>query len=885
MSPENAHKASEHGAPESLLRAIAVCDLVDSTALIEQLGDRKGAAFMQQLDRVARDLLQRHHGREIDKTDGFLLLFERPIQAVVFAIEYQRMLRRLGEAEFLPLKARIAIHVGDVLVWENSSADIARGAKPVEVEGLAKPIAARLMQLALPGQILMTGVAQALVARSKSEMDGEHDLVWKEHGRYRLKGVPEAVVVFEVGERDIAPLATPSQNAKAYRDVPWWRRRTTVAIEILVLIGLVAVAAYFSIRSTDAIAFGKRDWVVVGDLSNKTSEPVFNDSLQTAFRIGLEQSPYVNVISDLDVRHTLALMQRDPDKDHVDRAIGSEIAIRTGARALILPSVMEIGGRVRVTLEVVNPRTQSTVYAESAEGVGLGSALPSFDQVSHSLRLRLGEALSSVEANKAPLPQVTTSNLDALRAYALALDAYAHANRRDALELFKHAVKLDPDFALAYMGLARVYLGASDDVQGHMYMEKAVALRNRLPARDQLYVDAWMAAFESPRAMLEKWHLLGTMYPDYYAAHYNYALYAWESENRVSDAIAAIQPALSEHDPMRGSAYYVLAELQAAQEQYASAAENFKKADDYGDHDQGVVRLDVLAAQRKFAEAEAILANMKPISLASEDALLDGPRIAMLLDQQHWDEAQRVARAAMQSAAKLGRSYQRLFAGISLGIEEFRAGKEQMREAAVAFINEYRILPADNEPGLEDAAFHLLFGAYLSARAGDTDLADRVASDVAARLLGKGFNNIDHMIAIVRAEIARARDLPDEAVKLLEPTLDGRELCLTHGALADAYLQAGESDRAAREFRWLYDHRGRAYLEESSYQLLQPRNVIASNLAALSLGEIAQAAGRDDQARERLTEVEHIFPGSEVPASIKNRIEALRAILMKPTQG
>ncbi len=69
--------------------------------------------------------------------------------------------------EFLPLKARIAIHVGDVLVWENSSDDIARGAKPVEVEGLAKPVAARLMHLALPGQILMTGVAQALVARSQ----------------------------------------------------------------------------------------------------------------------------------------------------------------------------------------------------------------------------------------------------------------------------------------------------------------------------------------------------------------------------------------------------------------------------------------------------------------------------------------------------------------------------------------------------------------------------------------------------------------------------------------------------------------------------------------------------------------------------------------------
>src|SRR4051812_21775025 len=141
-NPTEPSASTPRGRPESLLRAIAVCDLVDSTALIEQLGDRKGAAFMQQLDRFARDILQRHRGREIDKTDGFLLLFDRPINAVAFAVEYQRLLRRLGETEFLPLKARIGIHVGDVVLWENTSDDIARGAKPVEVEGLAKPVAA-----------------------------------------------------------------------------------------------------------------------------------------------------------------------------------------------------------------------------------------------------------------------------------------------------------------------------------------------------------------------------------------------------------------------------------------------------------------------------------------------------------------------------------------------------------------------------------------------------------------------------------------------------------------------------------------------------------------------------------------------------------------------
>jgi putative peptide modification system cyclase len=314
--------------PESLLRAIAVCDLVDSTALIEQLGDRKGAEFMQQLDRFSRDLLQRHRGREIDKTDGFLLLFDRPIQAVAFAIEYQRLLRRLGEMEFLPLKARIGIHVGDVLLWDNRSDDVARGAKPVEVEGLAKPVAARLMHLALPGQILMSGIAESLAMRAQGELESEHDIEWVEHGHYRFKGVPEPLAVFEVGERGVAPMMAPAQNGKAYRDVPWWRRRTALVIEAVLLVAVLLPLAYFSLRGPDAIAFGKRDWIVVGDMTNQTGESILNDSLQTAFRIGLEQSQYVNVVSDLKVRNTLALMQRDADNTHVDRIIGSEVAIQ-----------------------------------------------------------------------------------------------------------------------------------------------------------------------------------------------------------------------------------------------------------------------------------------------------------------------------------------------------------------------------------------------------------------------------------------------------------------------------------------------------------------------------------------------------------------------------
>ncbi len=860
-----------HGTPESLLRAIAVCDLVDSTALIEQLGDRKGAEFMQQLDRFARDLLQRHRGREIDKTDGFLLLFDRPIQAVAFAIDYQRLLRQLGEIEFLPLKARIGIHVGDVLLWENSSDDIARGAKPVEVEGLAKPVAARLMQLALPGQILLSGVAQALVARAQADLQDNEHIEWKEHGRYRFKGVAEPLAVFEVGERGVAPLSAPAHNGKARRDTPWWRRPIVLAIEISILVAAVSALAYFSLRSPDAIAFAKRDWIVVGDLANQTGESILNDSLQTAFRIGLEQSRYVNVVSNLKVRDTLALMQRDADTTHIDRVVGSEVAIRDGARALILPTVAEVGGRVKVTAEVVDPSSRATVYTESAEGVGFASVLPSLDRVGQQLRLRLGEAISSVHADNAPLPQVTTDNLDALRAYALGLEAYNESHDSDALELFQHAVKLDANFALAYIGIARVYEGNDDTAHAMTFVRKALSLRSRLPARDQLYLDAWAARAGPPGPMLEKWKLLARLYPDYYAASYNYAFFAWQLENRAADGIAAIQPALSVYDPSRASAYYTLAYMLAAEDRFAEAEKNFAISDSLRPY-HGSFYGVTFAAQRRFEEASRVLDAKKSNGIATNDVFLPRDRAVVRIDQGDWESARAIIRGQIPEATKLGADYARAFRLMSLSIDDYLLPKGDMQAPLRLLIDEIRTtLARDGDAYPQTELFDLLFAAILAERAGADALA-RSAIDVAApKVLGNGYVNLENLLAIATAGALIKSGKAKDAIAQLEKLVNGSELFLTHVALVDAFAADGRNDDALHQARWVAEHRGRAYLELNSYQILQARNVAESDLALLRAAELEIGMQRAADAKKDFAAFIAIWPVAKQPAAIADR--------------
>jgi predicted ATPase/class 3 adenylate cyclase len=185
-------------------RALLLTDVVDSTATSEALGDAAATALWSAHDRVARDLLPPWRGREIDKTDGMLLLFDDAADAVGYALAYNQAILKLA----VPLTSRAGLHVAEVTLRENSAADVVLGAKPLEVDGIAKPTAARVMTLARGGQILLTPEAR--------ESLGETALQVQSHGHWAIKGIAEPIEIFEAGEAG-ATLKAPADGDKCYR--------------------------------------------------------------------------------------------------------------------------------------------------------------------------------------------------------------------------------------------------------------------------------------------------------------------------------------------------------------------------------------------------------------------------------------------------------------------------------------------------------------------------------------------------------------------------------------------------------------------------------------------------------------------------------------------
>ncbi len=190
------------------MHTLLFTDLADSTRVTERLGDTAAALLWAAHDRRARDLLVQFDGREIDRSDGFFMLFEAVLDAASFALAYHAAVAELG------LAARVGLHVGEVMLRQNDPADVARGAKPLEVEGLAKPFAARIMSLAQAGQTLVSDAAHA---RLEPLLPAHWRL--RRHGHFRLKGVQAPVELFGLARAEGADPGPPADGEKAYRVV------------------------------------------------------------------------------------------------------------------------------------------------------------------------------------------------------------------------------------------------------------------------------------------------------------------------------------------------------------------------------------------------------------------------------------------------------------------------------------------------------------------------------------------------------------------------------------------------------------------------------------------------------------------------------------------
>ena len=190
--------------------AIVLLDLIGSTKFVQSVGPMKSAMWLQYHDRLARSLVYKFNGREIDRSDGFLLSFERPIDAVNFALTYQETIPKKTK-----LDCRIGIHWGKIVEVKQAEIYTMTGAKSVELEGVAKNISARTMSLCQAGQVLLTKEAMAAI-KGRTNVFTPKGTRYACVGEYKFKGVKQTQIIYAVGST-IESLQPPPGSEKVKR--------------------------------------------------------------------------------------------------------------------------------------------------------------------------------------------------------------------------------------------------------------------------------------------------------------------------------------------------------------------------------------------------------------------------------------------------------------------------------------------------------------------------------------------------------------------------------------------------------------------------------------------------------------------------------------------
>ena len=571
-------------------------------------------------------------------------------------------------------------------------------------------------------------------------------------------------------------------------------RLLIVAGSLLAVIG----AGIYYLRSRSAARLTEQDSVVLSDFTNTTGDSVFDGTLKEALAIDLGQSPFLNIVPDTKVRETLKYMNQAPEV-RITSDLAREICQRLGSKAVIGGSISSLGGQFAVTLSATSCSTGDSLARVGTEAQGKEEVLAAVGKAASNLRDKLGESRASMQTFDKPLQQVTTSSLEALQSFTRGEQLRAQGKDPEAIPLYRHAVELDPNFAMAYAKLGILFEESGEPDTGREYTKKAFALADRVSQREKFYI-LWRY-YESVSGEADKVIESNQVWAQTYARDWvphNSLAYDYRQVGQFDNAIREAQEAMR-LEPNYVMPYsnlaYAFSDLNRFDEAKAMIAQEISRGMEpeylhwilyqiaFIENDSADMKKQVEWARGRPEEFA-----MRNYECAAAGAL-GQIRRARELSQQAVDLAQ--SRSLKEAAAGY-------LAGES-GLEAIVGNESQARLKAK------QALVLSPDPELQGSI------AFTLARVGELAQA-RNGADALAKQFPAGTFVQKITVPSLLALIEMRRGNPGRAIELLEAPLPyelGETAALTPAyERGEAYLQMHDGTKAAAEFQKIVDHRG-----------------------------------------------------------------------------
>jgi tetratricopeptide (TPR) repeat protein/predicted Ser/Thr protein kinase len=233
------------------------------------------------------------------------------------------------------------------------------------------------------------------------------------------------------------------------------------ALAVLLMVAVVAFRMYNSRKPAPHAPVS----VLVADFTNRTGDPIFDGTLEPMFNVALEGASFINAYNRGTARKLADKLPNSTGK--LDAQAARLVAVNLGVSAIVAGSLSSRGNGYRLSVEAIDAVTGKTLASADASAANKDAVLLDIPKLAAPIRKALGDTTPESVQVAAEQGSFTTSNLEAVHQYGIAMDQLFAGDMEQALRSFSNAVKLDPDFARAYAGMAAVYgnLGKTQDAE------------------------------------------------------------------------------------------------------------------------------------------------------------------------------------------------------------------------------------------------------------------------------------------------------------------------------------------------------------------------------------------------------------------------------------
>jgi eukaryotic-like serine/threonine-protein kinase len=572
-----------------------------------------------------------------------------------------------------------------------------------------------------------------------------------------------------------------------------WKVIVLAAVGVLAL----SVGGNFYFRRTPKLT--DKDTIVLSDFTNTTGDPVFDGTLRQGIAVQLEQSPFLSLVSEERIQQALRLMG-EPADTRLTPEVAREICERTASAAVLDGSIASLGSQYVLGLRAKDCHTGVVLAEEQVQAARKEDVLNALGQIASKFRTRVGESLTTVEKHDTPLAEATTPSLEALKAYSAGWRVLVSTGSAAAVPFYKHAIEIDPKFAMAYAALGRMYGDIGESVLSAESTSKAYQLRDRASDKEKFFISAsydmqvtgnlekalqtcelWMQAY--PRAVEPHGFLSGIIYPAF-----------GKYEKSVEEAKIAI--GLNPDFPI---GYLILAYSDVAVGRI-DEAENalqraFERKLEISDFFVQRYTIAFLKGDKAGMEGEAARARGKS---GVEDEMSNSEAYAFAYSG-HLEEARKRSRQAADLARQAGQRETAALYETGAALREAFFGN--------ALTARQRAMVALGLSKSRDVEYRVAFAFALS---GDSSRSQTLADDLSRRFPEDTTVDFTY-VPTLRALLALNRSEPSNAIEPLQTAIPyelGAGNLYPAYVRGEAYLATRQGRQAAVEFQKILDHRG-----------------------------------------------------------------------------